>query len=84
MYTLDTYLTPAEARAERAYLEAYRAEYERLYKAEWAGDRERLVYWSEVAHRVGRSARERVLADQQPAAVLATAMLEWLRSGARP
>ena len=22
MYTLDTYLTPAEARAERAYLEA--------------------------------------------------------------
>ena len=84
MYTLDTYLTPAEARAERAYLEAYRAAYARLYEPEWAGDRERLVYWSELAHAAGRSARERVLSSEQPAAAPAPTTIEWWRSGARP
>ena len=61
MYTIHEYLTEAEARAERAYSQAYYEEYMRLYKPGYSGDRERLVYWSELAHRAGRAARERVL-----------------------
>ena len=76
MYTLDTYLTPAEARVERAYLQAYRGAYARLYEPKWTGDREHLLYWSQLAHAAGRSARERVLADEQPAAAPAPAPLD--------
>ncbi len=54
MYSLDEYLTDAEADAVRAYLSAYRAEYERLREAGHAGIHERLVYWSELAHQAGK------------------------------
>ena len=61
MYTIYEYLTEPEARAERAYRQAYYDEYMRLYKRGHSEDQERLVYWSELAHRAGNAARERVL-----------------------
>ena len=63
MYTLDSYLPEHEARAERAFRHAYCAEYTRLYKPCYSEDRERLVYWGELAHRAGKLARERVLSE---------------------
>ena len=60
MYTIDEYLTELEARAERTYREAYCAEYLRLYEPGHSTDRERLMYWSELAHRAGKAAREKV------------------------
>ena len=62
MYPIDEYLTELEATGIRAYRQAYHAEYMRLHKPERAGEREYLVYWSELAHRAGNTARERVLA----------------------
>ncbi len=58
MYTLESFLPEHEARAERAYLEGYRTEYARLSEPGQAADRERLLYWSELAHRAGKAARE--------------------------
>ncbi len=66
MYTLDEYLTDEEADAARAYLSAYCAEYDRVWQAGCAGDRERLMYWSELAHQAGKAARERSLAAALP------------------
>lgn len=61
MFTINEYLTETEARAEQAYREAYRAEYERVYEGRHAADRTHLVYWSDLAHRVGRAARNGIL-----------------------
>ncbi len=61
MHTIDEYLSDVEASAERAYRQAYYSEYMRLYEPGRSGDRERLVYWSELAHRAGKAAREKVL-----------------------
>ena len=61
MYTLNSYLPEHEARAERTYRQAYCAEYLRLHDPQHASNRERLLYWSELAHRAGKAARERVL-----------------------
>ena len=46
MHTIYEYLTEAEARAERAYRQAYYEEYMRLYKPGYSEYRESLVYWS--------------------------------------
>jgi hypothetical protein len=67
MDTLDGYLSEAEAGAERAYRRAYHAEYARLWEPDRSGDRERLPFWSELAHRVGKSARALALAAALPA-----------------
>ena len=67
MYSIYEYLSEAEAGAERAYRQAYHAEYMRVYEPGHGEDRERLVYWSELAHQAGKAARERVLAAHQPA-----------------
>ena len=64
MYALDEYLTETESAAERAYFAAYRREYERNYDPKYAGDREKLIYWSALAHSAGKTARERVLAQE--------------------
>ena len=48
--TIYDYLSPEEAKACRAYLGEYRAEYERLRDRE-TDDLELLRYWSELAHR---------------------------------
>lgn len=57
MVMLGSYLPEREARAERAYLESYRTEYTRLYEPGRVA-RERLLYWSGLAHRSGKAARE--------------------------
>lgn len=64
MESLAMYLTEAEARAVCAYREAYSAEYMRLYEPRHAGDHERLLFWSELAHRAGKSAQEKALLAQ--------------------
>ncbi len=63
MDTIYTYLTDVEAEAERAFRAAYCEEYSRVYEPGHAGDRARLVYWSELAGAAGRLARERVLRE---------------------
>lgn len=68
MDTLDGYLTEAEADAERAYRRAYHAEYTRLWEPNRSGDRERLLFWSELAHWAGKSARALALAAAVPTA----------------
>ena len=65
MYTLDSYLPEHEARAERAYRQAYCVEYLRLHEPKHASNRERLLYWSDLAHRAGKAARDKVLEDAQ-------------------
>ncbi len=67
MDTLDRYLTESEAGGERAYRRAYHAEYTRLWEPNRSGDRERLLFWSELAHQVGKSARALALAAALPA-----------------
>ena len=62
-------LTPVEALAQRAYLEAYRQAYTRGYEPGHSQDRERLLYWSALAHASGCTARERVLSAYQPASL---------------
>ena len=81
MYTLDSYLPEHEARAERAFRHAYCAEYTRLYRPGYSEDQERLVYWSELALRAGKTARERVLAEalqdsKQPHPIVVEAVTE--------
>ena len=61
MRTVYEYLTAAEAEAERAYLDAYRAAYARVYEPGHSQDRERLVYWSALVHSAGCAASERAL-----------------------
>ncbi|MDQ3327461.1 MAG: hypothetical protein M3506_02915 [Chloroflexota bacterium] len=68
MDMLDGYLTEAEAAAERAYRRAYHAEHTRLWEPNRSGDRERLLFWNELAHQVGKSARALALAAALPAA----------------
>ena len=65
METVYEYLTPVEAQAQRAYLDAYRAAYARVYEPGHSQDRERLLYWSALAHGAGRAARERVLSAHE-------------------
>ncbi len=66
--TILSELTQAEAGAERAYLEAYRVEYERVQDVSaLAGLRVheiqvRLAYWAHLAHGAGNRAREAYLA----------------------
>ncbi len=67
MDTLDGYLTESEAGAEHAYRRAYHAEYTRLWEPNRSGDRERPLFWSELAHQVGKSARALALAAALPA-----------------
>ena len=69
METVYEYLTAVEAEGQRAFLQAYREEYTRLYKPGYSEDGERLVYWSELAHRAGCIARNRVLSAYEPASV---------------
>ncbi len=52
-------LQPAEEAAARAYLEAYRAEWARLYDPKHASDRARQVRWAQLAHTAGVIASER-------------------------
>ncbi len=61
METVYEYLTQVEAQAQRAYLEAYRAVYARVYEPGYSQDRERQLYWSSLAHSSGCTARERVI-----------------------
>ena len=70
MYTLDSYLHEQEARAEQAFRLAYCSEYTRLHEPGYSWDQERLVYWSELALRAGKLARERVLSEALPAGEL--------------
>ncbi len=67
MYTLDSYLPEQEARAEQAFRLAYCSEYTRLHEPGYSWDQERLAYWSELALRAGKLARERVLSEAVPA-----------------
>ncbi len=53
-------LQPMEEAAARAYLEAYRAEWMRVYDPEHAAERARQVYWAQLAHTAGVIAAERV------------------------
>ncbi len=69
METVYEYLTPVEAQAQRAYLEAYRAAYTRVYELGHSQDRERLLYWSALAHSSGCTARERVLSAYETASL---------------
>ena len=66
MYSIYEYLSDREAEAEQAFRQAYSAEYIRLYDPGHARDREHLVYWTELACRAGKAARERVLGAQRP------------------
>ena len=68
MYGISSYLTEAEGRAEQEYRRAYYDEYMRLYDPAHSTRPERVVYWSELAHRAGKSARDRSL--RQAAAAL--------------
>lgn len=61
MNTIYEYLSEPEARAEAAYRRAYCTEYTRVYEPGCSQDRERLLYWSALAHSVARAARDRVL-----------------------
>lgn len=54
-------LTDVEASGARAYVEAFRAEYERVYDASNAGDVTMLRFWQSLAHTTARVARERAL-----------------------
>lgn len=69
MYTIYTYLSDAEARAEHRYRQVYYTEYMRVYETGRSTDRERLLLWSELAHRAGKSARDRILANEAVASV---------------
>ena len=69
MYTLDKYLPEHEAAAERVYIQAYYEAYTRVYEPGHSDDRERLIYWSELANWAGSRARERALAQTQPSPV---------------
>lgn len=55
-------LTDVEASGARAYVEAFRAEYERVYDQRHAGDMTMLRFWQSLAHTSARVARERTLA----------------------
>lgn len=72
MEPLSTYLSELEARAEEAYSQVYWNEYMRLYEPRYKSDREHLVYWSELAHRAAKAARERVLHGEQAASPAAS------------
>ena len=69
METVYEYLTPVEAQAQRAYLEAYRAAYARVYDERCSGNREKLVHWSSLAHASGCTARQRVLSAHSAASL---------------
>ncbi len=72
MYTIDSYLTETESRAEHAYRSAYYAEYTRVFEPQYSGDRERLLFWASLAHQSAKAARERILGAAQPAYVQAS------------
>ena len=61
METFYDYLTDSEARAERAFRQAYCVEYTRLYERQAVSDADRLAFISQLALRAGQVARERVL-----------------------
>lgn len=69
MYTIDSYLTETESRAEHAYRSAYHAEYTRVFEPQYSGDRERLLFWASLAHQAAKAARERILGTAQGAYV---------------
>lgn len=64
MEAIRAYMTEPEARAEDVYREVYYAEYMRVYEPKRSTDRERQVFWSDLAHRAARSARDKILAEQ--------------------
>lgn len=74
METLNLYLAEHEVRAEQAYRTAYYNEYMRVFEASRSENREQLVFWSELAHRAAKIARDKVLAAAE-AAQAAQAML---------
>lgn len=65
METLAAYLTDEELDAEQAYRTAYDEEYLRMYQPSQAAEPGRIRYWSELAHRVARSAREKLLQEAE-------------------
>ena len=70
MSTLDTFLSDSEIKAEQEYRQVYYTEYMRVYEPARADDREKLLFWSDLAHRAAKSARDRMLklAEEQLAA----------------
>ena len=65
MTTLAAYLTDEELEAERAYRTAYDEEYLRNYQPSQAAEAGRIRYWSDLAHRVARTAREKLLQEAE-------------------
>ena len=65
MESLAAYFTDEELQAERAYRTAYDEEYLRVYQPSQAAEAGRLQYWSELAHRVARGAREKLLQEAE-------------------
>lgn len=69
METIGEYLTDVEVLAEHVYRQAYYDEYMRVYEPGHIADREHLVFWSELAHRTAKTARDNVLRYQQSTVV---------------
>lgn len=65
MDTIDIYLTEVEARAEHAYRQSYYTEYMRVFEPGHPDDRDRLAFWSQLAHFAAKAARDRVLETEQ-------------------
>ena len=63
METISAFVTEQEATAERVYREVYATEYMRVYEPRLGTDREHQLFWSELAHRAAKAARERFLAE---------------------